>query len=72
MGFLPNKAARRLRTGKSFLIGIIVPDISNPFYSKIIREIEDKVQLNGYHLMACSSDEDSEKVDEKDFDQFEW
>lgn len=61
LGFLPNKAARRLRTGKSFLIGIIVPDISNPFYSKIIREIEDKVHLNGYHLMACSSDEDSEK-----------
>jgi len=61
LGFLPNKAARRLRTGKSFLIGIIVPDISNPFYSKIIRVIEDKVQLHGYHLMTCSSDEDSEK-----------
>lgn len=61
LGFLPNKAARRLRTGKSFLIGVIVPDISNPFYSKIIRVIEDKAQLSGYHLMACSSDEDSEK-----------
>ena len=61
MGFMPNKAARRLRTGKSFLIGVIVPDISNPFYSKIIRIIEDKAQLEGYNPMICSSDEDSEK-----------
>lgn len=61
MGFMPNKAARRLRTGKSFLIGVIVPDISNPFYSKIVRIIEDKAQLDGYNPMICSSDEDSEK-----------
>jgi LacI family transcriptional regulator len=61
LGFMPNKAARRLRTGKSFLIGVIVPDISNPFYSKIIRIIEDKAQLDGYNPMICSSDEDSEK-----------
>jgi LacI family transcriptional regulator len=61
MGFMPNKAARRLRTGKSFLVGVIVPDISNPFYSKIVRIIEDKAQLDGYNLMICSSDEDSDK-----------
>jgi LacI family transcriptional regulator len=61
LGFMPNKAARRLRTGKSFLIGVIVPDISNPFYSRIIRIIEDKAQLDGYSPMICSSDEDSEK-----------
>lgn len=61
MGFMPNKAARRLRTGKSHLIGVIVPDISNPFYSRIVRNIEDKAQLAGYNPMICSSDEDEKK-----------
>lgn len=61
LNYMPNQAARGLRTGKSNLIGLIISDISNPFYSKIARSIEDYAWQNDYHLMVCSSDEDPEK-----------
>jgi LacI family transcriptional regulator len=61
MNYMPNQAARGLRTGKSNLIGLIVADISNPFYAKISRAIEDLAWKNDYHIMVCSSDEDPEK-----------
>ncbi|MFZ5554268.1 MAG: LacI family DNA-binding transcriptional regulator [Bacteroidota bacterium] len=61
MNFQPNRAARGLRTGKSNVIGVIVSDISNPFYSRIARVIEDNARKAGYHIMLCSSDEDVDK-----------
>lgn len=61
MNYRPNMAAKGLRTGKSNVIGLIVADISNPFYSKIARAIEDAARENGYQLLICSSDEDEEK-----------
>jgi LacI family transcriptional regulator len=61
MNYRPNMAAKGLRTGKSNVIGLIVADISNPFYSKIARAIEDEARENGYQLLICSSDEDEEK-----------
>lgn len=61
MNYRPNMAAKGLRTGKSNVLGLIVADISNPFYSKIARAIEDEARANGYQLLICSSDEDEEK-----------
>jgi LacI family transcriptional regulator len=61
LNYQPNQAARGLRTGKSNLIGLVVSDIGNPFYSRISRAIESFVEKNGYHLMVCSSDEDIER-----------
>lgn len=61
LNFQPNRAARGLRTGKSNVIGVIVSDISNPFYSRIARVIEDNARKAGYHIMLCSSDEDVDK-----------
>lgn len=57
MGFKPNATARKLRTGKSNVLGLIVADISNPFYSKIARSLEDAASKKGYHMLICSSDE---------------
>lgn len=64
MGFRPNLTARKLRTGKSNVIGLIVADISNPFYAKIARSIEDAASQKGYHLVICSSDEKAQREDE--------
>jgi LacI family transcriptional regulator len=61
LNYKPNLLARGLRTGKSNIIGLIVADISNSFYSRIARSIEDKVRQHGFHLMVCSSDEDAER-----------
>ncbi len=61
LNYQPNQAARGLRTGKSNIIGLVVADISNQFYSKISRSIENFVEKNGYHLMLSSSDEDPDR-----------
>ncbi|MGD0709950.1 MAG: LacI family DNA-binding transcriptional regulator [Bacteroidales bacterium] len=59
--YKPNMMARGLRLGRSNTIGLIVSDISNPFYSKIARYIENFVEPKGYNIMICSTDEDVEK-----------
>ncbi|WP_240420541.1 LacI family DNA-binding transcriptional regulator [Paenibacillus periandrae] len=59
--YQPNAIARSLKQDKSFTIGVVLPDISNPFFMTICRGLEDVVQEYGYHLIFCSSDELPEK-----------
>lgn len=61
LNYKPNQFARGLRIGRSNTIGLVVSDISNPFYSKLARAVEDAVSEAGYNLMICSSDESEEK-----------
>jgi LacI family transcriptional regulator len=60
MHYTPNVFARALRTGKSHLIGLLVADISNPFYSCIAKFVERELAKRGYNLMICSTDENVE------------
>ena len=61
MGYNPNMLARALRTGKSGVIGLIVADISNPFYAMIARLLENEAFKYEYDMMFASSDEVLEK-----------
>lgn len=61
LDYSPNKFAKSLRTGKSYFIGLIVTDISNPFYSTIAKNIESVLFENEYNLMVCSTDENEER-----------
>lgn len=61
MQYTPNMFARALRTGKSNLIGLLVADISNPFYSNIAKYVERALAEKGYNLMICSTDENIER-----------
>jgi LacI family transcriptional regulator len=61
LNYSPNKFAKSLRTGKSYFIGLIVTDISNPFYSTIAKNIENVLFESEYNLMVCSTDENEEK-----------
>lgn len=61
LNYQPNQVARGLRTGKSNTIGIIVSDISNSFYARVVRSMEDAASKHGYHVIFSSSDENSEK-----------
>jgi LacI family transcriptional regulator len=61
LNYYPNHFARGLRMGRSYTIGLVVSDISNPFYSHISRHLEDLSEANGYSLITCSSDEKPEK-----------
>ncbi|MDD2548791.1 MAG: LacI family DNA-binding transcriptional regulator [Bacteroidales bacterium] len=61
LNYSPNVVAQGFRTGKTKTIGLIVSDITNQFYSRIARRIEDYAWAQGYSVIICSSDEDVEK-----------
>lgn len=61
LNYSPNLVARGFRTGKSNTIGLIVSDISNRFYSRIARRVEDYAWNKGYSVVICSTDENVEK-----------
>jgi len=55
LGYVRNQQAANLRTGRSRLIGILVPHIDNPFYTKFLQEMHDALIGKGYQsLIACS------------------
>jgi len=61
LNYKPNMVARGLRLGVSKTIGVIVADISNNFYSKIAKRIEDVAGLHGYNIIFCSTEENPDK-----------
>ncbi len=61
LNYQPNQIARGLRIGKTKTIGLLVADISNPFYARIARIIEFYAEQQGYNVMFCSSDEDENR-----------
>lgn len=61
LGYEPNVVARSLKINKTFRIGIIVPDITNPFFSEIVKEIDTAVSKKNYQLVLFSSDYDVKK-----------
>lgn len=63
-GYRPNQIARNLRMGTSKIIGLIVEDISNPFFAAIARLIEDKAYKRGYKIIYSSTENQPEKTKE--------
>lgn len=61
INYIPNRIAKSLQNNKTKLLGLIVADISNDFYSSIARHLEDKALQLGYTLIIGSSDENAEK-----------
>lgn len=64
VNFIPNGLARSLVSQKSKTIALIVPDITNPFFTTIARGTEDIARKNGYHVILSNTDEDSAKEQE--------
>ena len=60
-GYRPSGLARGLATSRTATIGMVVPDISNPFFSDIARGIETTAYDRGYNVFLCNSDEDPER-----------
>lgn len=63
-GFRPNNTAVSLRTGKSNILGLIVEDISNPFFATLAKAIEDEAYAQGYKLLYCSTENNDSKGNE--------
>lgn len=61
INYTTNSIAKSLKTGKSFTIGLIVADISNPFFSQIAYRLEKEASNKGYYIMYSSSNEDEKQ-----------
>lgn len=61
LDFSRNSTARNLRTKKSNLVGLVVADINNPYYSRIAKKIDDGLFEKGYNLLVCNTDESEKK-----------
>jgi len=59
--YQPNRTARRLRIRRSEVIGLILSDIENPFFTALIHGVEDVAHRNGYSLILCNSGEDPKR-----------
>ncbi len=61
LGYEPNSLGRSMRDRHVKLIGLVVSDIENPFFTSVTRGIEDLAHQAGYGVMLCNSDEDTAK-----------
>lgn len=59
LDYRPNLAARGLVTGRTHLIGLVVPDLLHPFFAEIAKSLSDVLRKDGYCLIVSSSDEDA-------------
>ena len=63
-GYVPNTVARNLRTKRTDTIGLVMPDITNPFWTTVARGVEDAANSRGYHVIFCNIDENAAKQEE--------
>ncbi|HJP90351.1 MAG TPA: LacI family DNA-binding transcriptional regulator [Pyrinomonadaceae bacterium] len=61
MNYRPNQFARALTTNRSYLIGIVVPDLMHSYFAEICRGVEIEARPIGYQNLICSTDEDARK-----------
>ncbi len=61
LGFVRNASARRLRAGSIPTIGAVVLDIANPYFTEVVRGVEDRLARDDYTLMLASSDGDPDR-----------
>ncbi len=59
LGYSPSLVARSLKSGRHHAIGVIVPDITNPFFASLVKGIESEARGSGFELILGNSDEDA-------------
>ena len=61
LGYKPNSIARSLKVNRTFKIGIIVPNITNPFFGEIVEESEKVADGHGFQIILCTSQYDTKR-----------
>lgn len=61
LSYVPNRSARSLRSRQTFTLALVLPDITNAFWTTIVRGVEDAAQNEGYSVLLCNSDENLSK-----------
>ena len=60
MNYQPNIMARSLVTGRSYLVGLVVPDLLHPFFAEVAKALSMVVKASGYSVIIASTEEDPE------------
>lgn len=58
LGFVPNESARQLRRGKGRILGLVVLDVANPFFTDVARGVDTATRTAGMAVIFCNSDND--------------
>ncbi len=58
LGYLPNRAARGLVTGRTGNLALIIPDLNNPYFAGLTKEIQEQARLRGLQMFLADIDED--------------
>ncbi len=61
LGYRPNRIARSLATQQTYTIGLVIPDIANPFFSELTRGAEDAAWEMGYNVLLCNTVETDQR-----------
>ncbi len=61
LGYRPNPIARGLKTSRSYTVGVLIPDLTNPLFPPIMRGIEDRLAEVGYTALVVNTDNDPER-----------
>jgi LacI family transcriptional regulator len=61
LGYRPNPIARGLKTNRSYTVGVVIPDLTNPLFPPIVRGIEDRLAAAGYTPLIVNTDNDAER-----------
>jgi LacI family transcriptional regulator len=61
LDYIPNNLARNMRAGSSRILGLVISDIGNPFFTAVVRGVEDVAQRHGYSLVLSNTDEDPDR-----------
>ena len=61
LGYRPSAIARSLATKATSTIGLVIPDVSNPFFAEVTQGVEQLAYSNGYHVFLCNTEEDPQR-----------
>ena len=61
LGYRPSGIARGLATQRTGTLGLVVPDVANPFFSDVARGVEHVAHAEGYNVFLCNTEEDAER-----------
>lgn len=61
LGYTPNAIARGLKIKRTYTLGMLIPDITNPFFAEIARGVEDAANANGFNIILCNTDDKLKK-----------
>ena len=61
LGYTPNAIARGLKTKRTHTLGMLIPDITNPFFAEIARGVEDTANKNNFNVILCNTDDKLKK-----------